>query len=301
MASPASSSTSSSSSSSSIHHASLVDPANHSPALLELIDIKVSRPVIEYVVDCVVETVDYAMGRPSSSKRGRSLMHRPEHAKFSTFVTNVITRAEITTPTILAALVYIDRARPHLHIALEEWALERVILGAIIVASKYLNDSTLKNVHWALCTGVFGKRDVGRIEREYLDVLNFELGVSEADLLSHYHSLMAVAVPPPHYHPRTSTFPPSPQRHHRRSSSIPELDPSSPHSSGSSDGSASPATPPTPITPPHVPATKSTQHALPTNKPSGKSFQTTTLDLLRAFPIPIPTHRSGSHPIRLSA
>ena len=141
---------------------------------------------------------------------------------------------------------------------------------------------------------------MGRIEREYLDVLNFELGVSETDLLSHYNSLMAVAVPPTHFHPRTSTFPPSPHRHHRRSSSIPELDPSSPHS-GSSDGSASPATPPTPITPPHVPASKSTQHAIPTNKPSGKSFQTTTLDLLRAFPIPIPTHRSGSHPIRLSA
>ena len=157
MASPASSSTSSSSS---VHHASLVDPAKHSPALLELIDIKVSRPVIgqsiklsvflsytnffftEYVVDCVVETVDYAMGRPSSSKRGRPSMHRPEHAKFSTFVTNVITRAEITTPTLLAALVYIDRARPHLHIALEEWALERVFLGAIIVASKVCSCSS---------------------------------------------------------------------------------------------------------------------------------------------------------------
>jgi len=95
----------------------------------------------DYVVDCVVDTVDYAMGRPSSSKRGRSPMHRPEHAKFLTFVTNVITRAEITTPTILAALVYIDRARPHLHIALEEWALERVFLGAIIVASKVCSHS----------------------------------------------------------------------------------------------------------------------------------------------------------------
>ena len=72
------------------------------------------------------------MGRPSLAHASR----RPEHAKFTTFVTNVITRAEITTPTLLASLVYIDRAKPHLHIALEEWALERVFLGAIIVASK---------------------------------------------------------------------------------------------------------------------------------------------------------------------
>ncbi|KAJ7029163.1 hypothetical protein C8F04DRAFT_931673, partial [Mycena alexandri] len=83
------------------------------------------------------------------------------------FVSNVLARAEVAAPAVLTALVYIARARPHLSIALEEWALERVFLGAIIVASKYLNDSTLKNVHWALCTGVFGKRDVGRIEREF--------------------------------------------------------------------------------------------------------------------------------------
>ena len=60
----------------------------------------------------------------------------------------------------------------------------------LIFSSQYLNDSTLKNVHWALCTGVFGKRDVGCIEREYLEVLNFELGVSEADLLSHHQGLL---------------------------------------------------------------------------------------------------------------
>ncbi|KAJ7303556.1 Hsp70 protein-domain-containing protein [Mycena albidolilacea] len=55
----------------------------------------------------------------------------------------------------------------------------RVFPGALIVASKYTNDSTLKNLHWALCTGVFEKRDVGRIEREFLDVLDWELGVGE--------------------------------------------------------------------------------------------------------------------------
>lgn len=143
--------------SSPVHPSSLVDPATHSPALLELINFKVSKPVIgkhillstplssthslsfiEYLVDCVVETVDYAMGRPtpSSSSKSRSRTRRPEHAKFTTFVRNVIDRAEITMQTILASLVYIDRAKPHLHIALEEWALERVFLGSIIVASK---------------------------------------------------------------------------------------------------------------------------------------------------------------------
>ena len=137
---------------------SLVHPATHSPAILDLIEIKISRSVIgqsplscpflvfltfpnsDYVVDCVVETVDYAMGRPSSS-RGRAASRAPELAKFTTFVTNVITRAEVSMGTILGTLVYIDRAKPHLHIALEEWAHERVFLGALICASKVSSSS----------------------------------------------------------------------------------------------------------------------------------------------------------------
>ncbi|KAF5368779.1 hypothetical protein D9615_010393 [Tricholomella constricta] len=288
MASPASSS------SSPVHHASLVDPSRHSPAVMELIDLKMSRPVIEYVVDCVVDTVDFAMGRPSSS-RGRPVSRRPEHAKFTTFVTNVITRAEVNTPTVLASLVYIDRAKPHLHIALEEWALERVFLGAIIVASKYLNDSTLKNVHWALCTGVFGKRDVGRIEREFLDVLDFELSVSEADLLSHHDNLSAVALTAHSHRPSRTFIHPHPHRRTHHTRPVPELEPSSPESA-SSPGSSSPRTPSTAATSPSYPSThKGTQpqHAKP------GSFQgNATLELLQAFPvIPMPasTHRAHSH------
>jgi hypothetical protein len=80
------------------------------------------------------------MGRPSTSSsptRGRSSAPRsPRHIDFTKFVTNVLTRAEVTVPVVLAALVYVDRAKPHLHIALEEWACERVFLGAVMLASK---------------------------------------------------------------------------------------------------------------------------------------------------------------------
>ncbi|KAI0636492.1 hypothetical protein C8Q77DRAFT_1070909 [Trametes polyzona] len=196
-----------------VHPASLVDPALHSPALLELIEISLGRNLIEHVVDTVVETVDYALGRPSSSTRGRSASRHTEHSKFLKFVTDVITKAEVKVPALLVTLVYINRAKPHIQIALEQWANERVFLGALILANKYLNDSTLKNVHWALCTGVFGKRDIGRIEREFLDVLDFELGVSEADLLAHHDALLELS-----HAPRLPARP-AHQHHARRRSS----------------------------------------------------------------------------------
>ncbi|KAF7321879.1 Cyclin N-terminal domain-containing protein [Mycena kentingensis (nom. inval.)] len=153
----------------------------------------VIRRCSENVLDSVVETVDSAMGRSPSESRGRSAYLAP----FTTFATTVLTRAEVTPVTVFASLVYIARARPHLFIALEEWALKRVFLGALIVAAKYTKDSTFKNVQWPLCTGVFGKRDVGRIEPEFLDTLNWELGIREANLLAHHQALAEAAFPSP--------------------------------------------------------------------------------------------------------
>jgi hypothetical protein len=264
-----------------IHKASLVDASLHSPALLELLDIKLSQPVIDYVVDCVVDTVDYAMNRPSTSVGRRSASHKTETAAFTTFVTNVLTRAEVTIPVVLASLVYVDRAKPHLHIALEEWACERVFLGAVMLASKYLNDSTLKNVHWALCTGVFGKRDVGRIERELLDVLDFELAIREDDILSHHDGLSAVALQN-HAHRRNHI-----RHHNSHYASLPALELSNPESPSSS-GSSSIYTPKTPASPLFSPETKPKHQVKLSHQPHSKpSYPQSTLEILRSFPIPI--------------
>ncbi|KAJ6521446.1 hypothetical protein DFH09DRAFT_939015 [Mycena vulgaris] len=251
-----STSSSSSTRSSPVHAASLIDPARHPAALLQLVDIKISRQVIDYVVDCVAETVEYALDRSPT----RSL-YLP---KFTTFVTTVLARAEVTAPTLLTALVYIARARPHLSIALEEWALERVFLGALIAASKYTNDSTLKNVHWALCTGIFGQGDVGRIEWEFLEVLDWELGVGEADLMAHHAGLAFALKPEPvraqvpeHAMVREEAKLLAVPRHtHTRRPSVPELEPSSPQSSAAS---MSPRTP--------VSSSHSTSH-LPSSAPA---------------------------------
>jgi hypothetical protein len=251
-----------------VHSASLVPPALHSPALLDLLDLKLIPPVIDYVVDAVVDTVDYAIGRPSTSTPRASPSRNPKHAAFTTFVTNVLERAEVSISVVLASLVYIDRAKPHLHIKLEEWACERVFLGAVMLASKYLNDSTLKNVHWALCTGVFGKRDVGRIERELLDVLDFELGILEDDILSHHDGLSTAALPK-HI-----------ARHHPHPlASLPALEHASidsdASSSSSSSSSSSPQTPDSII----IDLEPEKAYVEVPSYPSG-------LDIIRAFPIP---------------
>ncbi|VDB82878.1 unnamed protein product [Peniophora sp. CBMAI 1063] len=230
-----------STSTSSVHKASLVDASTHSPALLELVEQPVTRPVIDYLIDAVEDTVDAALGR--SAPRGRALKRRAHDVAFGDLVRNVLTRAEVEMPVILTTLAYLDRARPHLHIALEEWANERVFLGALIVASKYTNDSSLKNIHWAMCTGIFGKRDIGRIEREFLSVLDWELSISEEDVLAHHAELSRLM--PELHHSAVAPMTPLPLPSTATSSTMSSPMPTLHHSPSSSLASLSPRTPPT--------------------------------------------------------
>lgn len=107
---------------------------------------------------------------------------------------------------------------------------------------QYTNDVTLKNFHWSLVTE-FGKGDVGRVEREFLDVLDWDLSVTESEIIGHHHSLMAF----------------SPRRHrmgirHRASPPItPPLSPCNKKHSPSwsdSDSDSDESSSPSPRTPP---------------------------------------------------
>jgi Cyclin, N-terminal domain len=133
---------------SSIHRASLIDNSAHSAALLQLIESKVSRVMtgewshticvlccpevtlaIVHLAHCVAEAVSYAMARQST---------RPPcmTGEFITFVQNIIARAQLAPPVLITSLVYIERAKQHLYIGVQKFALERVFLGAVITASK---------------------------------------------------------------------------------------------------------------------------------------------------------------------
>jgi len=243
----------------SLHPASLVSPLKHSPELLELLDLPINRGLIDQLVQSTVEVVNYALGIPtSSSSRGRSTTRTNKYSEFTEFVSNILERAESTVSDILVTLVYIQRARPYLSIQTEQWALHRVFLGALIIASKYTNDSTLKNIHWAMVSGTFGKRDIGRIEREFIEVVDWELAVTEADLLAVRDTLVHllpakpasalplliknVGVSPPSS-PVTSEYSPESDSSESSHWSDDESD---------SDSHSTPATSPAPLTPSHA-------------------------------------------------
>ena len=131
-------------------------------------------------------------------------------------------------------------------------------------------------------------------------MLDFELSVTEDDILSHHQSLMSIALGihrthsdkahsravDSHHHrlPSHST------RNHRRRTPVPELEPSSPESSSGSSASSY-SSPQTPSSTDSSPAHDPIQKLQPP-----QSRKSMTMDLLRSFPLPIPgaTHQSRS-------
>ena len=89
---------------------------------------------VEYVVDTVLETVDFALGRSQPGKVHRRTTSAD--TSFPLLVNNIFTRLQIGMPVVLVTLAYLDRAKSHLYIGPSQWAHERVFLGALMVASK---------------------------------------------------------------------------------------------------------------------------------------------------------------------
>jgi len=159
--------------------------------------------------------VDFALGRPTSHLSAAPLtIPRP----LLQLTLDLVHRSRIDISVILVALVYLERARPQFKISDERWACERILIGALVLASKvtshsafhacnvspltrvyfsqYVSDYTIKNARWARWTGTFSKEDIGRMERELLDILDWNLSIAEGDVMAHHEHLSSLALPP---------------------------------------------------------------------------------------------------------
>ncbi|KAJ8096154.1 hypothetical protein PM082_000062 [Marasmius tenuissimus] len=113
---------------------------------------------------------------------GPSTWRDCELTKLRTSAMGILLIDQVTTPVALVTLVYLRRARPHLAVFLRRWSLEQVFLVSVVLATKYLNDGSIPNADWACYTGMIGKHDLNRIEREFLEMIDWELRVTECDV-----------------------------------------------------------------------------------------------------------------------
>ncbi|KAI9063476.1 hypothetical protein FKP32DRAFT_1603648 [Trametes sanguinea] len=126
-----------------IDPASRIDSREHDPRVVEMVHAPVCLGVLDYFLDYIVLTVASAMiGPPLKLALGLKTI------KTASFIHSFVWATQLATPTLLVALVYIDRLKSKLSIDCEDWVCERLALGALITAEKHRDVEMEARMRW---------------------------------------------------------------------------------------------------------------------------------------------------------
>ncbi|CAN3360064.1 PHO85 cyclin-1 [Diutina catenulata] len=156
-------------------------------ALQVFLNQPVSRDMVHKLVVATLQVL------PCKETKGYEKDGRPLPS-LMTFLTRLVKYTNIYTGTLMATLVYLQRLKSRLPPNAQglPCTRHRILLSCIILSSKFHNDSSPKNCHWAEYTdGLFSAQDVNLMERQLYYLLDWDLKVPTADLIQELESFLA--------------------------------------------------------------------------------------------------------------
>jgi len=108
------------------------------------------------------------------------------------FIVQLVVSSNVQVPTLMSTLVYLNKIKSRLQPMAKglRCTAHRIFLATLILAAKYLNDSSPKNKHWANYSVIttaaynfgFSRTEVNLMEKQLLAILDYELRITEEDL-----------------------------------------------------------------------------------------------------------------------
>ncbi|CDO92613.1 unnamed protein product [Kluyveromyces dobzhanskii CBS 2104] len=162
-----------------------------------LFDSPVSDDMIKFLTDHALKVIP-AQNRqphqkyppsPPGSPSGKGANGVPS---LMTFISRLVRYTNVYTSTLLTTVVYLNRLRALLpsDAAGLPTTCHRIFLACLILSAKYHNDSSPLNKHWTKhADGLFTLRDVNLMERQLLQLFEYDLRIEASELYDNLYSL----------------------------------------------------------------------------------------------------------------
>ncbi|KAG7446136.1 uncharacterized protein BT62DRAFT_1076525 [Guyanagaster necrorhizus] len=167
------------------HPASLIPIAAHNPYLVNLMASQVSTDMIDYVAQRTIKIIRLDCNSPVEGTSPHSLQN---------FISHIVNKAGVNVSTLLSCLVYLERFRRKLPTVPGglPCTIHRIFLATLIVTSKYLNDSSPKNIDWAALSDLFTVTEINLMEIQLLYLLDYDLRFSEEEACAIFAPYMTI-------------------------------------------------------------------------------------------------------------